>query len=54
MPIGGIERVWASIRPHNTPSRRIAERLGMRIDRTDHEDRGRLNFDVIDLRKADA
>jgi ribosomal-protein-alanine N-acetyltransferase len=50
----GIERVWASIRPHNTPSRRIAERLGMRIDRTDHDDRGPLILYVIDLGKADA
>jgi RimJ/RimL family protein N-acetyltransferase len=50
----GIERVWASIRPHNTPSRRIAERLGMRIDRTDHDDRGALIFYVIDLRRAEA
>jgi len=46
--------VWASIRPHNTPSRRIAERLGMRIDRTDHDDRGALIFYVIDLRRAEA
>jgi RimJ/RimL family protein N-acetyltransferase len=45
----GIGRVWASIRPHNTPSRRIAERLGMRVERTDHDDRGPLIFYVIDL-----
>ncbi|MER7007615.1 GNAT family N-acetyltransferase [Dactylosporangium sp. NPDC000555] len=48
----GIERVWASIRPHNTPSRRIVERLGMHIDRTDHDDRGPLIFYVIDLHQA--
>jgi ribosomal-protein-alanine N-acetyltransferase len=45
----GISRVWASIRPDNTPSRRIAERLGMRLRRTDHDDRGPLVFYVIDL-----
>jgi [ribosomal protein S5]-alanine N-acetyltransferase len=45
----GIGRVWASIRPHNTPSRRIAERLGMRVERTDHDDRGPLIFYVLDL-----
>lgn len=45
----GIRRAWASIRPNNTPSRRIAERLGMRVQRTDHDDRGPLIFYVIDL-----
>ncbi|HEX8631805.1 MAG TPA: GNAT family N-acetyltransferase [Catenuloplanes sp.] len=48
----GISRVWASIRPANTASRRIAERLGMRIDRTDSDDRGDLLFYVIDLSTA--
>jgi ribosomal-protein-alanine N-acetyltransferase len=33
---------WASIRPHNTPSRRIAAYLGMRIDRIEHDERGHL------------
>jgi RimJ/RimL family protein N-acetyltransferase len=46
----GIERVWASIRPHNAASRRIAERLGMRVQRTDHDERGALIFYGIDLR----
>jgi RimJ/RimL family protein N-acetyltransferase len=50
----GIERVWASIRPHNTASRRIAERLGMRVERTDHDERGALIFYVVDLRELDA
>ncbi|MEU7821595.1 GNAT family N-acetyltransferase [Catellatospora sp. NPDC049133] len=45
----GIRRAWASIRPHNAPSRRIAERLGMRAERIDHDDRGPLIFYVIDL-----
>ncbi len=45
----GITRVWASIRPHNTPSRRIVEHLGLRVDRTEHDDRGDLLFYVIDL-----
>ncbi|GAB3978732.1 GNAT family N-acetyltransferase [Plantactinospora veratri] len=45
----GIGRVWASIRPRNVPSRRIAERLGMRIARTDRDDRGPLIFYVVDL-----
>jgi RimJ/RimL family protein N-acetyltransferase len=50
----GIERVWASIRPHNTASRRIAERLGMRVERTEHDERGALIFYVVDLRELDA
>ncbi|AVT35112.1 GNAT family N-acetyltransferase [Plantactinospora sp. BB1] len=50
----GIDRVWATIRPHNAPSRRIAERLGMRVARTEHDDRGPLIFYVVDLGQADA
>jgi RimJ/RimL family protein N-acetyltransferase len=42
----GIGRVWATIRPHNAPSRRIADRLGMRMDR---DERGDLLFYVVDL-----
>jgi RimJ/RimL family protein N-acetyltransferase len=45
----GIGRVRATIRPHNTPSRRIAERLGMRVERTDHDERGLLIHYVVDL-----
>lgn len=45
----GLTRVWASIRPHNTASRRIATRLGMRVDRTESDERGDLLFYVIDL-----
>ncbi len=45
----GLARVWASIRPHNTPSRRIAERLGLHLTRTTHDDRGPLEFYAIDL-----
>jgi [ribosomal protein S5]-alanine N-acetyltransferase len=50
----GISRVWASIRPHNTPSRRIAAQLGMRIDRTEHDERGELLYYAIDLRQPAA
>lgn len=48
----GLTRVWASIRPHNTASRRIADRLSMRMDHTDSDDRGALLFYVIDLRSG--
>jgi len=47
----GIQRVWASIRPHNTASRLIAQRLGMQAERTEHDDRGALIFYTIDLRE---
>lgn len=50
----GIERVWASIRPHNTASRRIVERLGLHAARTEHDERGPLVFYTADLRTADA
>jgi RimJ/RimL family protein N-acetyltransferase len=50
----GIERVWASIRPHNIASRHIAERLGMRVERTDHDQGGSLIFYVIDIQEPDA
>lgn len=46
----GFGRVWASIRPHNTASRRIVERLGLRLDRIAHDERGELLFYAIDLR----
>jgi len=45
----GLARVWASIRPHNITSCRIAVRLGMHIDRTETDNRGDLLFYVIDL-----
>lgn len=45
----GLRRVWASIRPYNIASRRIVARLGMRLDRTDSDERGELLFYVIDL-----
>jgi ribosomal-protein-alanine N-acetyltransferase len=47
--LAGIGRVWASIRPHNLASRRIAAQLGMRVDRTEHDERGELLFHVLDL-----
>ena len=50
----GIQRVWASIRPHNTASRRIVERLGMHAERTEHDERGPLIFYTIDLRASNA
>ncbi len=45
----GLRRVWASIRPHNIASRHIVTRLGMRLGRTDNDERGELLFYVIDL-----
>lgn len=47
----GLTRVWASIRPHNIASRRIANRLGMRLDHTDRDKRGELLFYRIDLKR---
>jgi [ribosomal protein S5]-alanine N-acetyltransferase len=44
-----LTRVWASIRPHNTASCRIARGLGMRVDHAETDDRGDLLFYVIDL-----
>jgi ribosomal-protein-alanine N-acetyltransferase len=38
----GIQRVWTTVRPQNTASRHIAQRLGMRAERTEHDDRGTL------------
>jgi RimJ/RimL family protein N-acetyltransferase len=45
----GLARVWASIRPDNTGSRRIAAQLGMHIHRTESDNRGDLIFYFIDL-----
>ena len=45
----GLTRVWASVRPHNTASCRIARRLGMHLDRTENDERGKLQFFVTDL-----
>jgi RimJ/RimL family protein N-acetyltransferase len=47
--IAGLTRIWATIRPANSSSRRIAERLGMRVDRTDTDHRGNLLYYVLDL-----
>ncbi|MBL7255861.1 GNAT family N-acetyltransferase [Paractinoplanes lichenicola] len=44
-----LTRVWASIRPHNHVSRRIATGLGMHVDRTERDERGDLLFYVINL-----
>jgi RimJ/RimL family protein N-acetyltransferase len=49
----GLRRVWAGIRPHNIASRHIVTRLGMRLGRTDNDERGELLFYVIDLHAAD-
>ncbi|GAA0512144.1 N-acetyltransferase [Paractinoplanes deccanensis] len=46
----GLHRVWASIRPANAASRRIAEALGMHVDHAERDERGELLFYVIDLR----
>lgn len=45
----GLSRVWASIRPYNIPSRHIVTQLGMRLDRTESDERGELLFYLIDL-----
>ncbi|MFD1367326.1 GNAT family N-acetyltransferase [Actinoplanes sichuanensis] len=48
----GIRRVWATVRPHNSASRRILTRLGMHLDRTASDDRGDLLFYVIETTSA--
>ncbi|MEV4282992.1 GNAT family N-acetyltransferase [Actinoplanes xinjiangensis] len=45
----GMPRLWATIRPHNEPSRRIAERLGLRLDHTGYDERGALDHYAADL-----
>jgi ribosomal-protein-alanine N-acetyltransferase len=45
----GVRRLWSTIRPHNIPSRRIAERLGQHLDHTEHDARGALDYYVVDL-----
>ncbi len=47
--LSSFSRVWATIRPVNIASRRIAERLGMTIDRTETDDRGPLIYYVKQL-----
>jgi ribosomal-protein-alanine N-acetyltransferase len=45
----GLPRLWSTIRPDNTPSRRIAERLGLQLDHTEHDARGPLDYYVANL-----
>jgi RimJ/RimL family protein N-acetyltransferase len=40
----GASRIWATIRPHNTPSLRIAARLGMVTQYTRTDERGELLY----------
>jgi ribosomal-protein-alanine N-acetyltransferase len=46
--LAGLSRVWATIRPANVPSCRIAERLGMHVDHTEFDSLGELLFYVRD------
>jgi RimJ/RimL family protein N-acetyltransferase len=48
----GLRRVWASIRPRNAASRRVAESAGMSLDHVEADERGDLLFYVIDLAPA--
>jgi RimJ/RimL family protein N-acetyltransferase len=45
----GFPRIWASIRPDNGPSQRIAERTGMRLHHRAVDARGDLLLYVADL-----
>ncbi|HWS37602.1 MAG TPA: GNAT family N-acetyltransferase [Actinoplanes sp.] len=47
----GLSRVWATVRPQNTASRRIVDGLGMRLD---HVESDGLLFYVIDLQSPEA
>jgi RimJ/RimL family protein N-acetyltransferase len=47
--LAGLTRVWATIRPANTGSRRVAEGLGMRVDRAETDHRGDLLYYVLNL-----
>jgi [ribosomal protein S5]-alanine N-acetyltransferase len=41
---GGISRVWATIRPHNTASLRVAAKIGMTLRHTRPDSRGPLVY----------
>ena len=40
----GISRVWATIRPHNTASLRVAAKIGMTLQHTKADSRGPLAY----------
>jgi RimJ/RimL family protein N-acetyltransferase len=40
----GRQRLWATIRPDNTASRRVAEKLGLAVARTTSDERGRVEW----------
>ncbi|MBW6440033.1 GNAT family N-acetyltransferase [Actinoplanes hulinensis] len=48
----GLRRVWASIRPRNAASLRVAESAGMGLDHVETDERGDLLLYVIDLAPA--
>ena len=39
-----ISRVWATIRPHNTASLRVAAKIGMTLQHTKADSRGPLVY----------
>ncbi|MFC0678563.1 GNAT family N-acetyltransferase [Lysobacter korlensis] len=45
----GIRRVWATVRPGNTASLRVLDRIGMRLHRRDDDAHGELLYLCADL-----
>ncbi|GAA2757227.1 GNAT family N-acetyltransferase [Actinopolymorpha rutila] len=39
-----LRRLWATVRPANVASMRVLDRIGMKLDRTEHDDKGSLHF----------
>lgn len=45
----GYERLWSTTREGNAPSRRVLDKLGFALDRTEQDDRGPVLWHVLAL-----
>ena len=45
----GVRTLWSTIRPANTASCRVSERLGFHLDRVEADDAGPLRYYVMHL-----